>query len=55
MNATALTAIIAWVLLISSWIVPFIKKGNSNYRITALIISAISFGMFVTNAIYQFF
>lgn len=54
MNATTLTLIIAWVLLIASWVIPFVKKGNYNYRIAGLIISAISFGMFLTHSIYIF-
>ena len=54
MNATMLTLSIAWVLLISSWIIPFVKRGNIKYRTAALIISAMSFGMFLAHSIYQF-
>ena len=55
MNATTLTLSIAWVFLIGSWILPFVKKGSYNYKVAGLIVSAISFGMFLSHTIYQFF
>jgi len=52
MTAQGLTMTIAWVLLIASWIIPFAFKTKTNSRVVGLIVSAISFGMFLSSWIF---
>ena len=55
MTAQGLTMTIAWVLLIASWIIPFAFKTKTNSRVVGLIVSAISFGMFLSSWIFTMF
>jgi hypothetical protein len=52
MTAQGLTMTIAWVLLIASWIIPFAFKTKTNSRVIGIIVSAISFGMFIASYIF---
>jgi hypothetical protein len=55
MTAQALTMTIAWVLLIASWIIPFVFRTKTNSRIIGLILSAASCGMFLSSYIFTVF
>jgi hypothetical protein len=55
MTAQGLTMTIAWVLLIASWIIPFAFKTKTNSRVIGIIVSAISFGMFLSSWIFTIF
>jgi len=52
MTAQALTMTIAWVLLIASWIIPFVIK-TSSARMICIILSAISCGVFLSSWIFS--
>jgi hypothetical protein len=54
MEKTTICNILAWSVLISSWIVPYFMTNKKNARILGMILSAFAVGVFVANGIYMF-
>jgi hypothetical protein len=50
-----ISAIVGWVFLISSWVVPFFIKDVSKKRLVGLSLSAIATGIFIGYLLGQLF
>lgn len=55
MKAESIALVLAWVILIVSWIIPFAFKSKPIARMVAIILSALSCGIFLCSSLHIIF